>query len=117
MSHYEPEICGAVFRYLRLLRALRQVGPWYVSYSLLNAKNTKLNPVSNYRNVFDQQHVFGGDHVAPDPVVIPADFTGDEQALMTLLRPALDQFWAEYRNLYGARSYDESGRYRHVGQW
>ena len=60
--------------------------------------------------MFGQRHVFEGGHVAPDAVLIPADFAGDEQALVQLLRPALDQSRDDFRHLYGATSYEELRR-------
>jgi hypothetical protein len=112
MDYYEPLVLMSAYRYVGLLRKLDVNGSLAVSYSLLEARNTKLKPTRNFSEHYQPLEPYGQDSVRPDPIVVPSHFSGDVKAFVRLMRPAVEQFWRAYGNWRATCFDDKTGDYK-----
>ena len=105
---YEKSIIEAVFHYVRALKALGTLGPWYVAIGLTNLKKSTLcvGPRFGFGG-----SGFEGSEIMPPVVEIPADVdVEDLQSIARALRPAFDFVWREH-------NYPQSLNYGETGDW
>lgn len=114
MSVFQPILVKSIYKYLSLLRSVGVGGPWFLTFSLMNAHQTVLVPSLSDITPPTALTPLADSVATIDPHPIDASFDpSDEEAYFQMLRPALDQFWHNW-NYPGARGYDDDSN-RYVG--